>query len=75
MKESIPVAYCKNLFYTKGRNEKLKLLEESNLTDREIKILKMRYIEGLSLKENVFSTSDGRRCFEKISEKSLSQIL
>ena len=69
MRESIQVAYCKNLFYTKGRNEKLKLLEESNLTDKEIKLLKLRYIEGLSIKEASEEMKIEIEAFNKLQKK------
>jgi len=41
----------KDLFYALGRNEKKELLYNSNLNDKEIRIMEMRHIEGLSIKE------------------------
>lgn len=43
--------YIKNLFNFMARNEKVTLLENSNLTDREIELLKRRLIKGESIKE------------------------
>lgn len=43
--------YIKNLFNFMARNEKLELLENSNLTDREVELLTKRFVKGESLKE------------------------
>lgn len=43
--------YIKNLFNFMARSEKISLLENSNLTDRETELLKRRLIKGESLKE------------------------
>lgn len=43
--------FIKSLFYVLGKTESLKLLQDSNLTERESKLLEMRMIRGKSLKE------------------------
>lgn len=49
--ENKEVKFIKELFYTLGRSEKEAILKESNLDNKELKLLKARLIEGLSIKE------------------------
>lgn len=44
--ESKEITICKAVFYPLGRNEKVSLIEKSNLTDREMEIFKMKFVEG-----------------------------
>ena len=45
------MTYIKNVFKMLNRANKLKLLETSNLTNREIELLTKRFINGDSLKD------------------------
>lgn len=51
MIKSKEVTVIRELFYILGRDDKLKLLKYSNLTNRERQIMTMRFIVGLSTKE------------------------
>lgn len=51
MVKSIEVQTIKMLMQILGRNEKMKLLKNSNLTNRERKIMTQRFIVGLTAKE------------------------
>lgn len=50
--ESLEVRFIKTLFNSLGRVEKQKVLDRSNLTDKERCLLAKRFIEGLSVKES-----------------------
>lgn len=43
--------FCKTTLFILGRDEKEYLLRHSNLNEKEFKILRARFIEGLTLKE------------------------
>ena len=43
--------YIKNVLEMLSRNDKLNLLKTSNLNDREIELLTMRFVQGKSLKD------------------------
>lgn len=74
MKTSKEVYVCKKLFYRLGRLEKQKIIENSNLDDREQKVLTLRFIEGATTQETAVKmnmTDDAlskmqRRIFKKI---------
>lgn len=48
---TIETEYVKKQFLLLGRQEKLNLLLNSNLNDRELDLLIKRFVNGISLKE------------------------
>lgn len=51
MRKTLELETIEILFLTLGNQEKILLLQNSNLNDREIKLLTHRLVQGKSLKE------------------------
>lgn len=45
------LSYCKSVVEKLGKKKSISMLEESCLTDRECKLLELRIVHGVSLKE------------------------
>ena len=74
MKETIEVEYCKNMFFIKSRREVEGIIESSNLTNRERELVKLRYIEGLRVKEICEVLKLEECTYKKLHRKILSKL-
>jgi DNA-directed RNA polymerase specialized sigma subunit len=74
MKANIETDYCKKLFYSLGRKEKVDLLHKSNLTDRERAIIHYRLIEGLQLAEAADKLRVEYSCFVKAQKRAFIKL-
>lgn len=78
MKQTDTLTFIKNLFYVLGKTESLKLLQDSNLTEREAKLLEMRFIKGQSLKEVAYELTieedSVNKCQSKVCKKLYTWI-
>lgn len=74
MKETTEVNYCKKLLEDMGRYEKLKLIRNSSLNNRERKIITLRFIEGMSVTEasSVFNLDESS--FKKAQKKAFIKL-
>ena len=72
--ETEEVTECKNLFYILGRNEKINLLNESNLDDREKEILVMKHISGMTAKEMSEKLSVSVDAYNKMQQKVYKKL-
>lgn len=50
-KSTKELKYCKEVFNFLGREDFIRLLEKSNLTDRNKELIEMRFVHGKSIKE------------------------
>lgn len=45
------IKFCRNLFFLLGREEKVSIIRNSNLTDKETDFMLRRFCDGLTIKE------------------------
>lgn len=74
MRETKEVAYCKQLLCNLGRYQKIKLLKNSSLDNRERNILYMRFIEGLSVIESAEKINVDESTFNKAQQRSFKKL-
>lgn len=74
MKQSVEVEYCKNLFYVSSRSRILRIIEDSNLTNKEREFISARYIEGLSIKEICDNLQIEEETYKKSHRKIMSKL-
>lgn len=74
MEKSKEVILCKRFFYNLGRFEKIKIIKNSNLDNRERKIIYSRFVEGMTLKEIAENLSLGIDNCNKIQKKAFVKL-
>lgn len=72
--ETDDTTYCKTVLFVLGRPAKKQLLENSNLNNREIDILSLRIIEGLSAKECCMKLNLEEDTFYKAQRKAYAKL-
>lgn len=72
--ETKETTYCKNLLFLLSRADKVKLLENSNLNNRERDILILRVVDGLSVKESCNRLDIEEETFNKAQKKAYAKL-
>jgi len=74
MKKSSIIEYSTTLLYSLGREEKKLLFEKSNLNNREIKALSLRFIEGYTSQESAEIIGLSVNGYYKLQKKALFKL-
>lgn len=67
-------AYCKNILFLLPREEKVRLLENSNLTNKERDIISFRIVDGLSIKEVCDKLAMDENAFVKAQRRAYAKL-
>lgn len=68
------VKYCKNLMFLLGTEEKVKLIESSNLNEREKQIIVLRFVKGKTVKDCCEEMCLEVDTFNKAQAKAMSKL-
>lgn len=74
MNKAKEVIFCKQLFFILGRDEKIKLLQKSNLTDREKRVCELRFVEGKTTQEIADELNVSLDTFNKMQKKLFQKL-
>lgn len=74
MNKSKEVIFCKQLFFILGRDEKIDLLQKSNLTDREKRLCELRFVKGETTQETADELNVTLDTFNKMQKRIFQKL-